>query len=37
MLAGDPGTRLTLEAKAVEEKGALFWQLFGRQVRLATP
>ena len=37
MLAGDPGTRLTLEAKAVEEKGALFWQLFGRQVRLAMP
>ncbi|MFO1030931.1 MAG: Ppx/GppA phosphatase family protein [Planctomycetota bacterium] len=37
MLAGDPGTRLTLEQKAVEEKGALFWQLFGRQIRLALP
>jgi exopolyphosphatase/guanosine-5'-triphosphate,3'-diphosphate pyrophosphatase len=37
ILAGDPRTRLTLEAKAVEEKGALFWQLFGRQPRLALP
>jgi exopolyphosphatase / guanosine-5'-triphosphate,3'-diphosphate pyrophosphatase len=37
ILAGDPRTRLTLEAKAVEEKGAMFWQLFGRQPRLALP
>jgi exopolyphosphatase/guanosine-5'-triphosphate,3'-diphosphate pyrophosphatase len=34
---GDPHTRLTLEAKAVEEKGALFGQLFGRPPRLVLP
>ncbi|MBX3463536.1 MAG: Ppx/GppA family phosphatase [Planctomycetes bacterium] len=33
-LRGDPHTRLTLEAKAVDEKGALFAQLFGRVPRL---
>lgn len=32
----DP-TRLTLEAKAVEEKGALFAQLFGRAPKLLPP
>lgn len=37
VLAGDPRTRLTLEAKAVAEKGALFAQLFGRAPRLAPP
>ncbi len=37
VLAGDPRTRLTLEARAVAEKGALFAQLFGRTVRLAPP
>lgn len=35
LLAGEGHTQLTLEARAVEEKGAMFWQLFGRQVRLA--
>ncbi len=34
ILAGDSATRLTLEAKAVEEKGALFASLFGRPPRL---
>ena len=34
---GDPRTRLTLEAKAIVEKGALFAQLFGRQPRLVLP
>ncbi len=33
-VSGDALTRLTLEAKAVEEKGALFTQLFGRTPRL---
>jgi exopolyphosphatase/guanosine-5'-triphosphate,3'-diphosphate pyrophosphatase len=37
ILSGDPRTRLTLEAKAVEEKGALFAQLFGRTPHLARP
>jgi exopolyphosphatase / guanosine-5'-triphosphate,3'-diphosphate pyrophosphatase len=37
MLAGDPKSRLTLEAQAVEEKGAMFWQLFSRQPRLVPP
>ncbi len=37
ILAGDPRTRLTLEAKAVEEKGALFAQLFGRRPVLLPP
>jgi exopolyphosphatase / guanosine-5'-triphosphate,3'-diphosphate pyrophosphatase len=37
LLAGDQETRLTLEANAIEEKGSLFWQLFGRQPRLAPP
>lgn len=36
-LDGEPGTRLTLEAKAVEEKGVYFAQLFGRQPRLVAP
>lgn len=33
-VSGDARTRLTLEAKAIEEKGALFAQLFGRTPRL---
>ncbi len=33
-LHGDPQTHLTLEARAIAEKGALFAQLFGRQPRL---
>jgi exopolyphosphatase/guanosine-5'-triphosphate,3'-diphosphate pyrophosphatase len=33
-VSGDPRSRLTLEAKAVEEKGSLFAQLFGRAPRL---
>ncbi len=37
MLAGDERTRLTLEAKAVEDKGAMFAQLFGRQPILVSP
>lgn len=37
ILAGDPRTRLTLEAKAVEEKGAMFAQLFGRRPVLTPP
>lgn len=37
MLAGDPRTRLTLEQQAVEEKGALFAQLFGRRPCLVPP
>ncbi len=37
VLAGDPHTRLTLEARAVAEKGALFAQLFGRMPRLEVP
>ena len=37
ILASDERTRLTLEAKAMEEKGALFMQLFGRQPCLLPP
>ena len=37
ILSGDPRTRLTLEAKAVEEKGSLFAQLFGRPPHLVVP
>jgi exopolyphosphatase/guanosine-5'-triphosphate,3'-diphosphate pyrophosphatase len=37
MLAANEPTRLTLEAKAVEEKGAMFAQLFGRPPRLVPP
>ncbi|MBL8751912.1 MAG: Ppx/GppA family phosphatase [Planctomycetes bacterium] len=37
ILASDARTRLTLEAKAVEEKGALFAQLFGRRPVLLPP
>ena len=37
ILSGDPRTRLTLEARAVEEKGAMFAQLFGRTPRLVRP
>lgn len=37
ILASDERTRLTLEAKAMEEKGALFTQLFGRQPCLLPP
>ncbi len=37
ILGGDPRTRLTLEAKAVEEKGSLFAQLFGKAPRLIVP
>lgn len=37
IFSGDPRTRLTLEAKAVEEKGTLFTQLFGRPPRLVVP
>jgi exopolyphosphatase/guanosine-5'-triphosphate,3'-diphosphate pyrophosphatase len=37
ILGGDPLTRLTLEAKAIEEKGQLFAQLFGRVPRLVRP
>lgn len=37
ILSGDPHTRLTLEVKAVEEKGSLFTQLFGRVPRLVLP
>lgn len=37
ILNGDPRTRLTLEAKAVEEKGSLFAQLFGRAPHLVVP
>lgn len=37
ILAGDPHTRLQLEAKAVEEKGAMFAQLFGRRPCLVPP
>ncbi|MBL9078129.1 MAG: Ppx/GppA family phosphatase [Planctomycetes bacterium] len=33
-LRGEPRTRLTLEARAVEEKGLLFAQLFGRVPKL---
>jgi len=36
-IVGDPRTRLTLEAKAIEEKGALFVQLFGKPLRLVLP
>lgn len=36
-LGSDPRTRLTLEARAVDEKGALFAQLFGRPPRLVVP
>ncbi|HZJ70963.1 MAG TPA: phosphatase, partial [Planctomycetota bacterium] len=37
MLASDERTRLTLEAKAVDEKGSLFAQLFGRTPALLPP
>ncbi len=37
MLANDQRTRLTLEAKAVDEKGAMFAQLFGRRPCLTLP
>ncbi|MFY9341458.1 MAG: Ppx/GppA phosphatase family protein [Planctomycetota bacterium] len=37
ILAGDAHTRLTLEAKAVEEKGGLFAQVFGRRPVLVPP
>ena len=37
LLAGDERTQLTLEARAVEEKGALFAQLFGRRAILLGP
>ncbi|MBP8300685.1 MAG: Ppx/GppA family phosphatase [Planctomycetes bacterium] len=37
ILASDTATRLTLEAKAVEEKGALFAALFGRRPNLVAP
>lgn len=37
ILAGDPRTRLTLEARAVDEKGSLFGQVFGRVPRLVVP
>ncbi|MEO6595475.1 MAG: Ppx/GppA phosphatase family protein [Planctomycetota bacterium] len=37
ILAGDQHTRLTLEAKAVAEKGMMFTQLFGRPPRLVLP
>jgi exopolyphosphatase/guanosine-5'-triphosphate,3'-diphosphate pyrophosphatase len=37
ILSGDPRTRLTLEVKAVDEKGTLFAQLFGRPPRLVVP
>jgi exopolyphosphatase/guanosine-5'-triphosphate,3'-diphosphate pyrophosphatase len=36
-LTGENPTRLTLEAKAVAAKGAMFAQLFGRQPRLLAP
>jgi hypothetical protein len=36
-LAPRQRTRLTLERRAVEEKGALFGQLFGRSVELLPP
>lgn len=37
ILASDEQTRLTLEGKAVEEKGVLFGQLFGRRPCLVPP
>jgi exopolyphosphatase/guanosine-5'-triphosphate,3'-diphosphate pyrophosphatase len=37
ILAGGSGTRLTLEARAVEEKGALFASLFGKRPVLSPP
>lgn len=37
IVGGDQLTRLTLEAKAVEEKGSLFGQLFGRTPVLLPP
>ncbi|HEX6810846.1 MAG TPA: Ppx/GppA phosphatase family protein [Planctomycetota bacterium] len=37
ILSGDPQTRLTFEARAIEEKGAMFAQLFGRIPRLTLP
>jgi exopolyphosphatase / guanosine-5'-triphosphate,3'-diphosphate pyrophosphatase len=37
ILAGEAMTRLTLEAKAVEEKGALFAALFGKRPHLVAP
>lgn len=37
ILAPGQDSRLTLERRAVEEKGALFAQLFGRQPRLLPP
>lgn len=36
-LRGEPHTRLTLEQKAVDDKGSLFAQLFGRRPRLLLP
>jgi exopolyphosphatase/guanosine-5'-triphosphate,3'-diphosphate pyrophosphatase len=37
ILAGGDRTRLTLEARAVEEKGAWFTELFGRRPELLAP
>jgi exopolyphosphatase/guanosine-5'-triphosphate,3'-diphosphate pyrophosphatase len=37
ILAGGDRTRLTLEARAVEEKGAWFAELFGRRPELLAP
>lgn len=37
ILAGDSRTRLTLEALAVQEKGALFASLFGKRPMLVAP
>ncbi len=36
-LDGDPKTRLTLEARAIQEKGLLFAQLLGREPQLVLP
>lgn len=36
-VAGDTQSRLTLERQAIDEKGALFHQLFGKRVVLVSP
>ncbi len=36
-LASDQASRLTLERQAIDDKGALFTQLFGRRIQLTTP